>query len=155
MSGAPRAILWHGPSIVLRTMRQTLALFVRRFHLSALPALLVLAGGCGSAPEYHLVPVEGTLLYRDHPVKMAAIQLVPDEDSASSRPSAAGMTDADGHFTLASPPHGAGAAPGAYKAFIAGYGASSLPQRYTNPKTGLTVVVPEEGLTELKLTLVD
>ena len=111
-------------------------------------ALLVMATGCTSAPDYHLVPASGTLLYRNKPVKMVAIQLVPDGPDANSRPSAAGQTDAEGHFTLLSPPHGEGIAPGVYKAFFAGYGVNVLPQRFTNPKTGLVVTVPEDGLAD-------
>ena len=131
------------------------AAFACRWQRLALPALLMVAVGCGSAPDCHLVPAHGTLLYHDKPVTMAAIQLVPVEADAMNRPSAAGMTDAAGHFILTSPPHGAGAAPGAYSAFIVGYGASSLPKRYTNPKTGLPVVVPEEGAPDLVLKLTD
>jgi hypothetical protein len=86
---------------------------------------------------------------------MVAIQLVPDGADATTRLSAAGLTDAEGHFTLTSPPHGDGVAPGVYKAFFAGYGANVLPQRYTNPKTSLSVTIPEQGLPELVLNLAE
>jgi hypothetical protein len=37
----------------------------------------------------------------------------------------------------------------------AGYGVNVLPQRYTNPKTGMSVTVPEEGLADLVLNLAE
>ena len=147
--------LRHSPGIIERLIAAGIPTWFRRVRLLALPALLVVASGCGGGPDYHLVPVEGTLLYRDKPVKMAAIQLVPDEANASNRPSAAGQTDADGHFMLTSPPHGPGVAPGAYRAFVVAYGASTFPQRYSNPKTGLVVIVPEQGSPDLVLTMHD
>jgi hypothetical protein len=126
-----------------------------RSGLPAIALLLMWISGCSSAPDYHLVPVAGTVLYRDKPVKMVVIQLVPDGPDAKSRISAAGQTDGDGHFTLTSAPHGKGAAPGEYKAFFAGYGANTLPQRYTNPKTGLPVTIPQQGSEDLVLKLAD
>ena len=61
------------------------------------PALLcVFAIGCGSEKGPTLAPADGTVTYQGQPLADANVMFVPEKG-----PLATGITDSDGHFTLA------------------------------------------------------
>jgi hypothetical protein len=120
------------------------------------PTLVLMAAllGCGR-PSYKLVPVNGQVTYRGRGVSKATVQLLADTAKGTHAPTATGETDADGAFTLQTPPHGAGVVPGHYKVTVQHYH-SSIPARYGNPaRTPLHVEVTEAGLTDWKIQLKD
>jgi hypothetical protein len=116
-------------------------------------ATLILAAGCNSAPEVHLVPAKGKVTYRGQPLKNATVQFVPEQPKGGSGPTATGRTDDSGAFTLTTEGRD-GAAPGTYRVLVMSLG-PALPPRYSNPKTALQVTVPAEGKQDLVLALVD
>ncbi len=129
---------------------------MRRSHRWLLAAVLVAAAAAGCGPAVRLVPVSGRVVYRGHGVKAATVQLLPDAAKGTHAPSATGQTAEDGSFTLQTPPHGPGVAPGRYRATVQQYGPPVLPPKYASPaETPLRVEVPEGGLSGWELKLHD
>ncbi len=133
--------------------------------------------GCESVPEGpRTVPASGVVTLDGAPVEGAAIVFIGD----SGEYSAHGMSDSEGQFSLDSFEYKPGAVPGSYKVVVtktveiteesgaklkgegalhAGEGAqvgikNDLPQRYQNPNNGLAFVIPDEGISDLKVELV-
>ncbi len=118
--------------------------------------LLSLAGCKGDVPN--LVPVRGTVIYRQQPVKGAMVVFIADSARGTQAPAALAHTGPDGSFILQSPPYGAGAVPGHYRATImrGEDGTIPLPLQYSLPhKTPLQLEVPETGQENLALVLRD
>jgi hypothetical protein len=122
--------------------------------------LLVLTGlsGCqGKPPAPKLVPVRGQLLCRGKPLASVGVQFIPNEAKGTTGPSATGSTDANGTFTLQTPPYGPGAPPGFYRVVVATYpGQTLFPPRYANiGETPLHAEIPAEGTDHLTLKIED
>jgi hypothetical protein len=127
---------------------------MRRAVVCALMVGLVVLSGCGrSSPK--LAPVRGRLTYRGHGVSEATVQLLADTSKGTHAPTATAKTEADGSFSLQTPPYGAGAEPGHYKVTVQQYH-SGIPPKYGNPaRTPLRVEVPEAGLSDWIIPLQD
>jgi hypothetical protein len=128
-----------------------------RFSLPAIVVAAAALAGCQQAPPQPLAPVKGQVIYRDKPVKMATVQLVPDGAKGTHAPSANGQTDSDGSFTIQTPPYGSGAIPGHYHVTVLSYATNPfLPGKYASPaSTPLKIQVLETGDERLVLTLKD
>jgi hypothetical protein len=93
----------------------------------------------GSGPKLH--PVKGSVLFREKPAVGATVVFQPMNSSSESlMPS--GVVEADGTFTLSTPPHGSGAPAGDYVVLVTLFPpnaremrepASLLPPRYGSP----------------------
>jgi hypothetical protein len=114
--------------------------------------------GCAGDPPPRLVSVHGRVVYRDRPVPLATITFVPDlaKGNAHGRDGRT-TTGSDGSFTMQTYPYGPGVMPGAYRVTVLYYSRTEqLPRKYTKfHLTPLTAEVPEEGLTDLVLTIRD
>jgi hypothetical protein len=86
-----------------------------RFNLSMLVCVVMVAGlvgcGAGGGTDVGAVAVSGTVTYNGSPVEGATVVFAP---TGTDGKSAAGTTDAQGHFTLTTVEAGDGAVPGAY-----------------------------------------
>lgn len=126
-------------------------------------AILACAAGCG--PK--LVPVSGQVTWNGKPLEYAMIVFFPENPSM---PTASGSTRADGNFSLltAQPKSQPGAFPGKYKVTVTKTETivviqtgnqiwkqvDRLPLQYKDrAETPLTVEVPKEGVTDLRLAL--
>ncbi len=83
-----------------------------RFSLSLVVCVVMVAGlaGCGS-DGIGTAAVKGTVTYKGAPVDGATVMFAP---TGSDGKTAAGTTDAQGNFTLATIEAGDGAMPGSY-----------------------------------------
>ncbi len=114
--------------------------------------------GChGGPPAPKLVPVRGQVVYRGKPLAAVGVQFIPNEAKGTNGPSATGSTDANGSFTLKTPPYGPGAPPGFYRVVIGTYpGQTVFPPRYANiGETPLQAEIPADGTDYLTLKIED
>ena len=86
-----------------------------RFSLSVLVCVVMVAGLVGCDGGAGTVDVSGTVTYKGKPVEGASVIFAPTDSGGKS---AAGTTDAQGHFTLTTLEAGDGAVPGAYAVTI-------------------------------------
>lgn len=140
----------------------------------------LLISGCGGSSEPADRPertqVSGTVTYQGNPVDGAIITLLPDDPTAKG---AYATTDSSGKFQLSTFGGNDGAVPGNYKVSVRklesisapqpnpgdpGYDPSApepepkhlLPEKYADPhKSGLTVTVGQQPISDLKLELTD
>jgi hypothetical protein len=124
--------------------------------------LLSAAGlpGCGGEPPPRLVPVHGRVIYRNHPLPMLTVTFVPDLAKGNTAgKDARATTGPDGSFTVQTYPYGDGAMPGAYRVTVLYYSRNDkklLPREYTKfYQTPFVVDVPEEGLSDLDLVILE
>lgn len=146
-----------------------------------LPAILVLTmviAGCSdgsTASGPRPVPAAGMLTYNATAVPDATISLIPNDPS---QPGAVARSDSTGAFKLTTGDRGEGAMPGDYKVSVTAivyeggenpgsveegnYNPNAkpatpkyiVPQKFSNPETsGLTLTIPPEGTTDIKLDL--
>ncbi|RMF37794.1 MAG: carboxypeptidase regulatory-like domain-containing protein [Planctomycetota bacterium] len=140
-----------------------------------LPALLVILVGCqGNDNLPETVEASGVVTLDGQPVEGAAIVFIDAEGKYTAR----GMSDKDGRFSLNAFEEKTGAVPGTYKVVVtktveqktegasiggeeaehAGEEANTmivnlLPQKYSVPSGELTVTIPPEGTSDIKLEL--
>ena len=148
--------------------------------LREMSGLLLCVGflaGCSSQYEYRsetiaTVPVSGTLTFKGQPLEYYQVIFFPSDGVRV----AAGITDANGKFTLGTNDGGDGAASGSCKVAVNFVGPPStdaggneqiiddpsklpkpkvkIPAKYNDPeKSGLIQEVPAAGLTDLKIDL--
>lgn len=125
-------------------------------YRTALLLLPLLLAGCGDGPP--LVPVRGTVVYRQQPVKGATVLFIADATRGTRAPGALAQTGADGSFTLQSPPFGPGAVAGHYRAIIlrGDDAGTPVPAKYSLAHlTPLKVEVPADGQENVPLVLQD
>jgi hypothetical protein len=85
---------------------------------------LVVAGGCSQKPSIKTVPVSGKVTLDGQPLSGVNVTFVPatGESSGLTKPSATGVTGADGSYKLVTMASGSnivnGAPPGSYKVMI-------------------------------------
>jgi hypothetical protein len=131
-------------------MRHT---FLRAVPVAVLAGLLVVPAGCGNKPK--LVKVQGKVLFKDQPLTGGSIWFQPDEAKGNTGEKASCQLALDGAFTMRTYPHGDGVVPGTYKVTLAPELANRIgAPRYAMPHTTpLEVAVPDEGLSDLVLTI--
>ncbi|MDR1384669.1 MAG: carboxypeptidase-like regulatory domain-containing protein [Planctomycetaceae bacterium] len=143
------------------------------FNNTVMLLLLSLCGlGCNHESQlYGLVPVEGIVYYDGKPLDGAVVNFIPNHPDQRS---AVGTTDATGKFVLMTLNPNDGAAPGEYQVTVSkmsgtGWEVSMteqqsakskddikplLPVKYSIPaKSGLTAIVPVQGVKDLKFEL--
>ena len=103
--------------------------------------------GCGPA-EVKTNPASGTVFYQDKPLEGAAVTFVPSEVGAAS---AAGVTDAEGKFTLKTGLKD-GAAAGKYKVAISKIDASEQGGELDDSKAATLKMADTPMLTEDSLS---
>ncbi|MES2788262.1 MAG: carboxypeptidase-like regulatory domain-containing protein [Planctomycetota bacterium] len=128
--------------------------------------VIVMASGCSRSPvdgRPTLVPVTGTVLYKQQPIEGATVLLVPTDHEFA----AAGKTDASGTFQLRTFDPDDGAAPGKFTVTVKKFeflyppGGGEiekqlLPVKYGNPtSSGLTATVVEGEENDLTFELND
>lgn len=130
-------------------------------------ACLAGCGGDNDIPFEDTVPVTGIATFQGKPLESYRVYF-----SNQTNRTASGITGPDGRFTLGTNNQGDGAPVGTHKVWLmyepnvevaAGQETPEaagpppkvkLPTKYTNPTaSGLTVEVPEDGLTDYKLEL--
>src|SRR5262249_3448705 len=131
-----------------RVERRRLILFAASFLLTVLPS------GCGNKPK--LVRVQGKVMFKEAPLTGGSIWFQPDSAKGNTDGEKASCQLAlDGSFELRTYPYGGGVRPGAYKVTLAPelanrIGAPKHAQPHTTP---IEIVVPDEGLTDLVITI--
>ncbi len=138
--------------------------------------LALMAIGCGADPDKKnrpkTVKVTGVITLQKQPLDAATIVLIP----ASGSHGASGTSAKDGSFELKTFPPDSGAVPGSYKVMVQKIQSPTepsktsddgelvpssdvkwlIPMRYGDIETSkLTVIIPESGLSDLKLELVE
>jgi hypothetical protein len=128
-----------------------MALIVLRPRVFCL-AFLLCVGSC-SKNSIPLAPVSGNVQHEGKGLAGVVVHFVPDPSKNKNGHIAQGYTGADGSFSLKTPPHGDGAAPGWYRVTVTGYGGKqSFPSRFTLPdKTPLVVEIPQGGKSDVVL----
>lgn len=122
-------------------------MFLRAILLGALLGLV----GCGGGPK--LVRVTGKAAFKGQPLTAGAVYLHPAQGNDWKGDNPSSVLQIDGSFDLRTPPHGAGAPPGAWKLTFS----PALANRIGRPKLGdpqqttLTLDVPETGLKDHSL----
>jgi hypothetical protein len=122
--------------------------------------LLVGTAGCGGGEEPpKMAPVSGKVVWRQTPLAGLTVEFLPHPDKGNPKAFVArGVTGEDGSFTLSTHldrvGNQRGAQPGWYKVRFVGYGGSQVPAAYQSiTETPLEIEVPEEGLTNIVLTI--
>lgn len=134
--------------------------------------------GCSRVPDGpRTVPAEGIITLDGEPISGAAIVFISDGGDISAN----GISGPDGEFSLDAFPYKKGAVPGPYKCIVTrtveittnsaemrgeeaehaateGGGAqvgvkNDLPMKYSQPSEDFKFVVPDDGITDLKLEL--
>ena len=114
--------------------------------------------GCGQAGP-KLQPVSGKVLFKQQPAEGAQVVFQPVGTAGEAQPlTPSGTTAADGSFTLATHPYGAGAMAGDYIVLVSWYPANAreennpknkLPVKYSDPSAALIKATVKEGSNEL------
>lgn len=107
--------------------------------------------GCGSGSDpgrTDTVAVTGTVTYQGAPVEGATVTFQPQSPATvpgqgTTQPAAFGTTDAEGHFTLVTPPAASGAVPGMYQVTVVKMDAPPTPP--AEPADSANYVPPKEG----------
>lgn len=151
---------------------------IRQFTSLGIVASLLFVCGCGGPDLSHLprtVDAKGVVTLDGDPVEGASIVLMQDSGEYFAR----GISDSSGRFSLDAFEGKPGAVPGDYKAQVSktveieggpapeGEAAehatedaatgweNALPKKYASITTsGLTVTIPEDGITDIKLELI-
>jgi len=121
----------------------------------------LLAGCSGKTEGPTLIPVTGTVRYKNQPVEGATVVFLPQEHAFA----ATGKTDAEGRFELASSVGGMqpGAVPGSYRITVRKFfftpedvEVQLLPAKYGHvDRTGLTATLVEGEPNQIDLELTD
>ena len=115
--------------------------------------LVASTGGCGKVNMPPLVPVRGTVIYKEKPVAHAGIVFIPDGSKGTKGPAASCATSPGGKFALRSGPS-EGAIVGTFKVVIHATRDLAIPEKYTNAgTTTLSVTIPPAGDTNLTITI--
>ncbi len=146
-----------------------------RYKGIGLAALIAVSIGCNGGDNLpETVEASGVVTLDGQPVEGAAIVFIDDQGQYTAR----GMSDKEGRFSLNAFEQKKGAVPGTYKAVVtktveqqtegasiggeeaehAGDEANTmivnlLPQKYSIPSGELTVTIPPEGTSDIKLDL--
>lgn len=137
--------------------------------------LIPFTTGCGSSDKWKdsrptTSEASGVVTFNGKPLEEAQIVLVPEGTSAAG----SALSGVNGEFSLAAFPPDAGVVPGTYnvmvvKSFVPQnpdpndpesrsiqYAKALIPAKYSDARTsGLSITVPESGVTDLKLELVE
>jgi hypothetical protein len=116
-----------------------------RFRGVLLLALLGLTG-CGGGPK--LVRVTGKASFKGQALTAGAVYLHPATGNDWKGDNPSSVLQVDGSFDLRTPPHGAGAPPGAWKVTFSPALANRIGRaKLGDPQqTNLTLDIPETGL---------
>lgn len=116
--------------------------------------MVALTAGCSQPPALDLVPVTGKVTLNGKGVAPGSIVFQSDRENALATTS---LLQLDGSFTMRTYPHGEGARPGTYRAYLQlGGGGTPETARFTKPETTpLVIEVPAAGLTNYHIELTD
>jgi hypothetical protein len=126
----------------------------RALLLAVVLLLLVLPSGCRNKPK--LVRVQGKVMFKEAPLTGGSIWFQPDPAKGNTDGEKASCQLAlDGSFEMRTFPYGGGVRPGVYKVTLAPelanrIGAPKHAQPHTTP---IEIVVPDEGLMDLVITI--
>jgi len=125
----------------------------RAVLLTGLLLLSIVSCGCGHKPK--LVKVSGKVMFKDAPLTGGSIWFQPDATKNNSGEKASCQLALDGTFELRTYPYGGGVRPGAYKVTLAPELANRIgvPKHAQPHTTPIEIVVPDEGLTDLVITI--
>ena len=115
-------------------------------------ALVVAVSGCSKNPP-PLVAASGKVQSNGKGVPNAVVQFIPDLSKNPNGCAAQATTDAEGAFSLKTPPHGDGASPGWYRVTVVGYGDKlRFAKKYTQfDKTPFLIEIPQGGKRDVLL----
>lgn len=119
-----------------------------------LVCVVVMSAGCSQPPALDLVPVTGKVTLNGKAVAPGSIVLQSDRENALPTTS---LLQLDGSFTMRTYPHGDGARPGTYRAYLQlGGGTTPETAPFTKPETTpLVIEVPAAGLTNYHIELAE
>jgi hypothetical protein len=126
----------------------------RSILLTTLSLISILASSCSNKPR--LVRVQGKVIFKEAPLTGGSIWFQPDSTKGNTAGEKASCQLAlDGSFEMRTYPYGGGVRPGAYKVTLAPelanrIGAPKHAQPHTTP---IEIVVPDEGMSDLVITI--